>query len=104
MSIYTCSKADVEPLTKFDCFSSLSQLHYPTMTATTPSHCGCHICKSAHLKKSTACYIIRRVADAFSSRSHHLIKMPTKIEMENSARRNEARFKLKDIALGTIHI
>ena len=43
---------------------------------------------------------VRRVAKAFSSRSHHLIKMPTATEMEESARQMEDRFVLKDIALG----
>ena len=43
---------------------------------------------------------IRRVAKAFSSRSHHLIKMPTTSEMEESAREIEARFQMKDMALG----
>ena len=45
----------------------------------------------------------RRVADAFSSRSHHLIKMPTKTEMEESARKIEDRFRLKNVALG-VHL
>ena len=40
------------------------------------------------------------MAEAFSSRSHHLIKMPTATEMEESARDIEMRFQMKDMALG----
>ena len=54
----------------------------------------------AGVKKSTANYAIRRVADAIAARSHHLIKLPNQAEMRSSADRLFDRFRVPDMPFG----
>ena len=54
----------------------------------------------AGVKKAAANCAIRRVADAISARSHHLIKLPSHAEMRESANRLFDRFRVPDMPLG----
>ena len=54
----------------------------------------------AGAKKATACDVVKRVSDAISARSHHLIKLPNRAEMREGADRLFDRFRLPDMPLG----